>query len=236
MIFLDNYTMFMREMYDPKDVSHYHDSKNNFIHETANVGSSVTLGRNNYIGAFCNIVGDTSIGDNNRFEAFCSIGTYPEHRAYYEQQINQGVIIGNNNVFREYVTINGGTIQKTIVEDYVWMLRGSHVGHDALVRSYCTISCNVLIGGHSLLGAWVNMGLGSICHQYSAIGGGSMIGMGCIITKKSRIKPFETHVGNPAKFIGMNEHKLKTMTQDDVNHATSVYNEDVILLNKLQLK
>jgi len=52
MIYLDNYTMFMREMYDPKDTKHVHDSNRNFIHETANVGTNVKLGKNNYIGAW----------------------------------------------------------------------------------------------------------------------------------------------------------------------------------------
>jgi UDP-N-acetylglucosamine acyltransferase len=233
MIYMDNYTMFMREMYDPKDEAHLHDSSNNFIHETAIVGESVKLGRNNYIGAFCNIVGDTVIGNNNRFEAYCSIGTYPEHKTYFEQQIRKGVVIGSNNVFREFVTINAGTIQDTILEDYIWMLRGSHVGHDSLIRSYCTLSCNVLIGGHSVLGADVNMGLGSICHQYSVIGGGAMIGMGCILTKKSIVKPLETHVGNPAKFIAMNDYKVNKATTEQIEVYTSIYNEDLIKMKKL---
>jgi len=233
MIYLDNYTMFMREMYDPKDTKHVHDSNRNFIHETANVGDSVKLGKNNYIGAFCNIVGDTIIGDNNRFEAYCSIGTFPEHRTYYEKQVSTKVVIGSNNVFREFVTINSGTIQDTIVEDYVWMLRGSHVGHDSLVRSNCTISCNVLIGGHSILGRWVNMGLGSICHQYSVIGGGSMIGMGCIITKKTPVKPFETHVGNPARHLRANNHRIDNSTPDEITMIHSHYQEDLIAIKKI---
>lgn len=225
--------MFMREMYDPKDTKHVHDTNRNFIHETANVGDSVKLGKNNYIGAFCNIVGNTIIGDNNRFEGYCSIGTFPEHRTYYEKQVSTKVVIGSNNVFREFVTINAGTIQDTIVEDYVWMLRGSHVGHDSLVRSNCTISCNVLIGGHSILGRWVNMGLGSICHQYSVIGGGSMIGMGCIITKKTPVKPFETHVGNPARHLRANVHRIDNSTPNEITMIHSQYQEDLIAIKKI---
>lgn len=233
MLTLENYTMFMREMYDSKDEPLKRDANKNFIHPTAIVGENVQLGNNNYIGAYCNIVGDTIIGDNNRFEAYCSIGTYPEHRTYFEKQIKTRVVIGNNNVFREFVTINAGTIQDTIVEDYVWMLRGSHVGHDALIRSFCTLSCNVLIGGHSLLGRWVNMGLGSICHQYSIIGSGAMIGMGCIITKKTPVKPFETHVGNPAKYLRQNDHRIDNSTPDDISMGYALYEKDILELRKI---
>ncbi|MBM3417458.1 MAG: hypothetical protein FJY17_00880 [Bacteroidetes bacterium] len=236
MIFMDNYTMFMREMYDPKDSSHFHDSNNNFIHETANVGSTVRLGKNNYIGAFCNIVGDTKIGDNNHFEAYCSIGTYPEHREFFEMQSKKGVVIGNNNVFREFITINAGTVKDTVLESNIWMLRNSHIGHDSLIRESCTISCNVLIGGHSILGKWVNMGLGSICHQFSVLGSGSMLGMGCIITKKTPIRPFETYVGNPAKLLKANEHRISKMTEDQISHGHSLYQEDLITIKKLTQK
>jgi len=198
----------------------------NYIHPTAVVDPSVTLGDNNHIGAFCYITGDTRIGDNNRFEAHCSVGTPPEHKHYVGKE-TKGVVIGSNNVFREFITINAGCTQDTIIEDNVWMLKGSHVGHDSLIESDAILSCNVLIGGYSIVGRNANMGLGSICHQFSIIGGGAMIGMGSIITKKKAILPLSVYVGNPAKFLKLNTHKLNNLSEEEVDEYNKSYNNHI---------
>lgn len=194
----------------------------NYIHPTAIIGENVQLGEGNYIGAFCVIVGNTTIGNHNRFEAFCSIGTEPEHKEYFGQP-NQGVVIGDYNTIREYVTINAGCKKPTVLHNNIVMLRGSHVGHDSTIYDNCTISCNVLIGGHSLLGYSVNMGLGSICHQFSRIGSFSMIGMGAIITKKTEPQCFGVYVGNPAKYIKENDYHKQYFTGDAVNKICQTF-------------
>lgn len=176
----------------------------NEIHPTAIIGKKVKIGKGNMIGANVIIQGETTIGDNNVFEPFCSIGNEPEHKDFFGKK-NKGLIIGSNNIFREYVTINAGCYMPTRLLDNIIMLRGSHIGHDSYISSDCTISCNVVIGGHSLLGLGVNMGIGSICHQYSKIGSYAMIGMGAIITKKVSPQCFGMYVGNPAKYIKEND-------------------------------
>lgn len=186
--------------------------KENYIHPTAIIDKDVELGSNNYIGPYCYITGKTKIGNNNRFEAYCSIGTPPEHRDHFTGS-PFGVIIGDNCTIREYVTINSGTVRDTILGNNITMLRGSHIGHDSIVEDKANLSCNVLIGGHSHLMEGVNMGLGSICHQFSVLGAYSMIGMGGIITKSSEIHPGEIYVGNPVKFlkenkIGLNRNNI----------------------------
>lgn len=188
----------------------------NFIHPTAVVDDSVILGENNYIGPYCYITGKTIIRDNNRFEAYCSIGTEPEHKSFFGKP-NKGVVINNNNIIREYVTINSGCESPTTIKNKIILLRGSHIGHDSIIYDNCTISCNVLIGGHSVIGEGVNMGLGSICHQFSRIGSYSMIGMGAIITKTFETRCFGVFVGNPAKYIKDNEYLKKNYTEKEVN-------------------
>lgn len=188
--------------------------KKNYIHPTAIVDKDVELGENNYIGPYCYFTGKTKIGSNNRFEAYCSIGTPPEHRDYFTGS-SFGVIIENNCTIREYVTINSGTIRDTILGNNVTMLRGSHIGHDSIIEDKANLSCNVLVGGHSYLMEGVNMGLGSICHQFSVLGAYSMIGMGGIVTKSSEIHPGEIYVGNPVKFlkenkIGLNRNNISS--------------------------
>ena len=196
--------------------------KDNHIHPTAIIGNNVRLGKGNKIGAYVVIQGKTCIGDNNVFEPFCSIGNEGEHKDFFGKK-NKGTFIGNNNIFREYVTINAGCFQPTQLGDNILMLRGSYVAHDCEINNDCTISCNVLIGGHSLLGIGVNMGFGSICHQYSKIGSYSMVGMGAIITKKVNVKCFGTYVGNPAKYIKENDYHKLNFTGEAVNRICAVF-------------
>lgn len=200
----------------------YVSHSDNFIHPTAVVEAGAILGKGNHVGAFCLIKKDAKIGNNNRFEAFCSIATEPEHKAYFGKP-NKGVVIGNNNVFREFVTVNSGCEKPTILCNGITMLKSSHIGHDSTINSNCTISCNVLIGGHSLLGFGVNMGLGSICHQFSKIGSYAMVGMGSIVTKKSKVGCFETHVGSPAKYLKDNDYWKELFSEEKITEITSEF-------------
>ena len=177
--------------------------KNNLIHPTAIIDENVILGENNYIGPYCYITGNTVIGNNNRFEAYCSVGTPPEHKNYFKTN-NSGTIIGNDNVFREFITINAGTKVSTIINNNIIMLKNSHIGHDSFVEDLVILSCNVLIGGHSYIMEGVNFGLGSICHQFSTIGAYSIVGMGSIVTKNSKIEPGNIYIGSPSKFLKEN--------------------------------
>ncbi len=187
----------------------------NIIHETALIDKSVKLGKNNYIGPFCIIAGDVTIGDNNRFESHVCIGSLPEHKEAFSSDKNLGVIIQNNNTFREFVTVNGGFNDKTKIYNHNIFLRGSHIGHDVILGSNCTISCNVLLGGHSMIGNKVNMGLGAICHQFSLIGEGAMIGMGTVIPKQKRIVPYKTYVGNPSRELKDNKKLIDSLKLDE---------------------
>lgn len=197
----------------------------NFIHPTAVIGEFVIIGDNNYIGPYCFITGDTVIGNNNRFEAYCSIGSPAEHRDYFNVT-NGRTIIGNGNIFREFTTVNAGTKDSTVVTNNITMLRNSHVGHDSFIENSVTLSCNVLIGGHSHLMEGVNFGLGSICHQFSVIGAYSMIGMGSVTTKKSKIEPGNIYIGSPAKLLKLNIVGLErnNITQEKLSEFITRYN------------
>jgi UDP-N-acetylglucosamine acyltransferase len=202
------------------------DGNGNLIHKTATISHNVMLGKNNYIGANCYLV-DCVVGDDNRFEAFCSIGTPPEFKSHFAEGDWGIVFIGDNNVFREFVTINAGTKHNTTIGNNSWFLKGSHVGHDSLIMDKCTLSCNALVGGHSILMEGVNMGLGAICHQFSILGSYSMLGMGTIVVKKSQIKPFNIYVGNPATYLKPNHIAVErnNFKADDIKKYQELYED-----------
>ncbi len=216
----------------------------NIIHPTAIIHPDARLGSNNYIGPYCYIGPNVTIGSNNRFEAYVSTGTAGEHRDYFHLEPGK-VSIGDRNVIREFVTINGGTTSTTTLENEIVMLRGSHVGHDAYLSSKVNFSCNVLLGGHSIICEGANLGLSVVVHQHRVVGAYSMIGMNSTITKN--IMPFVIAFGSPCEAhkvnrigllrAGLKDEELIEFEKwffsvrggfenvSDVNHAYSVYLE-----------
>ncbi len=195
--------------------------ESNLIHPLAYIGDNVEMGKNNYIGAFCTI-DNCIIGDDNHFEGYCSIGSPPEHK---KANSNYGALIGNANTFREFVTINGGVEQKTMVGNDNWMLAKSHLGHDAEIYDTTIISTGVIIGGHCKVFSYANLGLGCIIHQYKHIPHGTMLGMGCIVTKKSQLQPFHIYIGNPAKELKPNLYHLqnKILSGEQINNYCKLW-------------
>lgn len=198
----------------------------NRIHETAYIEEGAQIGQNNYFGPFSYVHSCVVIGNDCRFEGHCSIGTPPEHKSFHLNGDNCGVLIGNNVVIKEFVTVNRGTTQTTTIQDDVWMLRGSHAGHDSLIMKDAVISCNVMIGGHSVVMDNANVGLGAVIHQNRCIGSYCMIGMGSVVTKS--IKPFMVAYGSPAKPTKLNDIGMKRggFTDNDILDLAE-YQEDI---------
>lgn len=199
---------------------------NNKIHTTAVIGDNVTLGSNNYIGPYCYIASNTTIGNNNRFEAFCSIGTPPENKGFFES-FEGKLIIGNNNIIREYTSINAGSTKSTIIGNNNILLKNVYIAHDSILEDDILLSSNVLIAGYVHIMEKVNMGLGSKCHQLTKIGACSMIGMNTTVTKTTPIYPGKVYTGTPARFLKPNDYGIKkyNLTNVDIENYNKLYNK-----------
>lgn len=203
----------------------------NRIHQTAIIGPSVEMGIGNYVGPYCVISGNTKIGNNNRFEGYCSIGTPPEHRDYFTIEDNK-TVIGDNNTIREFTTIHSGTISDTRIGSYITILNHSHIAHDCYIEDNVVISANVTLAGHCYVMEGANIALGCLVHQFQVIGAYSMLGMGSIVTKPSRIEPGNIYIGSPAKLLKPNHVGLQ---RANINKETLALLSDKFykLLNEL---
>lgn len=185
----------------------------NFIHPTAIIEDSVELGFDNYIGPYCYIDKNVKIGNSNVFEPFCSIGGSAEHKDYFGKCGH--LKIGNNCFFKNYVSIDVGTEKTTEIKDDVLIFSNSHISHDNVIENNVVISSNVTTGGRVYIMKCANVGMGAIIHQYSVIGSYSMLGMGSIVSKKSKIEPGLIYFGNPAypkrkNTIALNKYNIDT--------------------------
>lgn len=180
----------------------------NRIHPTAIIGARVELGEDNIIGPHAVIVGPARIGNGNWIGPNVSIGTPAEYRggphpAGWEGEAEgAGVIIGDRNVLREFVTINQGTKEPTTLGSDCYLMAQSHLGHDCQVRDGVTLASVVQLAGHTHVWSWANLGLGTLVHQFTRIGPGAMVGMGSAVRKD--VPPFTITVGNPARVSGVN--------------------------------
>ena len=125
------------------------------IHSTAKIGPFTVIGPNVEIGenvtihSHVNISGNTIIGKGNTFYPFASIGNDPQDLKFNGEKTL--LEIGDNNRFREYVTVNPGTVGGgglTKIGNNCLFMISSHIAHDCNVGDHVIIANNVPLGGH----------------------------------------------------------------------------------------
>ena len=168
------------------------------------VEADVHVGDGCFIGPFCRLSGPTSVGSDNRFEGHCSVGTPPQDLKYEGEPTR--LEIGNNNVFREFVTLNRGTVGGggvTRIGDDGLFMAYAHVAHDSQVGSRTIFANGATLAGHVDVADFATIGAFSAIHQFSRVGTHAFLG-GFTAASKDCL-PFMSTVGNrPAKCYGPN--------------------------------
>ena len=191
------------------------------IHSTSVIDKRAKIQKNVKIGPFCfvgpdvelqegielisnvHIEGNTKIGRGTKIFPFASIGTAPQDLKYKGE--SNSVVIGENNMIREYVTINPGTEGgggKTIIGNNCLFMISSHIAHDCKVGNNVVIANNVPLGGHVTLEDSVVIGGNSAVQQFTRIGRLAMIGGMTGVLKD--VIPFGLSFGNRNYLQGIN--------------------------------
>ncbi len=173
------------------------------------IGADVEIGAGTEIGPHCSIHGPTRIGRNNRFIGHAAIGGEPQDKKYKGERTE--LVIGDDNVIREFVTINRGTAGGggiTTVGNDNWMLAYTHVAHDCHVGDHCVFSNNTTLAGHVTVGDYVIISGFAGAHQFCRIGAHAFLGMGALTN--GDVPPF-TMVGSDTlgRPRGINSEGLK---------------------------
>ena len=171
------------------------------------IADSVIIGTGTKIGSHCVIEGNTTIGKNCELFTGAVIGSRPQDLKYKGEKVY--LEVGDNNIIREYCTLNPGTEEgsKTIVGNGNLIMAYSHVAHDCRVGNNCVLANGSTLAGHvSIEDRAVIGGLSGI-HQYGRVGFLSMIG-GCSKVNQD-VPPFSLVDGNPATLRGLNIVGLK---------------------------
>ncbi|MGB3200603.1 MAG: acyl-ACP--UDP-N-acetylglucosamine O-acyltransferase [Nodosilinea sp.] len=171
------------------------------------IGEQVTIGPGTEIGAHVVIDGDTTIGAQNRIFPGAAIGLESQDLKYDGSMSR--VIIGDNNLIREYVTINRATDSgaTTLLGSNNLLMAYSHVAHNCVVEDHVIIANSVALAGHVYVesGARIS-GLVGV-HQFVHVGRLAMIGGLSRIDRD--VPPFTLINGNPAYVRGLNQVGLQ---------------------------
>ena len=172
------------------------------------IGPNVKIGKGTTIGPHVVIDGWTQIGEGCRIFQFASIGAIPQDLKYKGE--DSWVILGNNNVIREFVTINRATAQsggKTIIGDNNLLMAYCHVAHDCkignrvIMANASALAGHIEIEDHAIVGGLVGV------HQFVRLGCHSIIGGGSGVNKD--IPPYTMANGQRVKLYGLNRVGLK---------------------------
>jgi len=218
------------------------------IHKTAIIEKGAQIDNNVSIGPYCVVGAHVKLEDNVQLKShvvienrttigkgtiifpFASIGHAPQDLKYSGEESE--LIIGENNVIREYVTMNPGTSgdnMKTLVGNNCLFMASSHVAHDCIIGDNVILANNATLGGHVHVGDFVILGGMVAIHQFTKIGSHAMIGGMSGI--KNDVPPYTMIISEEPYVAGINIVGLKRrgFSREDIKNIKRVY--DILFSN-----
>lgn len=211
------------------------------IHPTAVISPKAEIGADCEIGPFCVIGDNVSLGANSRLRShvvierdtiigercdafpFAALGGRTQDLKYKGEQTQ--LIIGDNNTFRENVTVHRGTTPETPtrIGDHNLFLCYAHVAHECRVGNHTIFSNNATIAGHVTVGDYAIISGLSAVHQFCRVGEHSMIAGLARVTQD--VPPFMIIDGNPSATRGLNSIGLQRrgFSEDDIRALKTAY-------------
>jgi len=149
------------------------------------------------------VIGDNVIiQDGVEIGPFCIIGLEPE--SFKARGQNQGVLIMEGTKIHGACTIDGGIDGPTIIGKQCYIMKQTHIGHDADLGDKNILAPGARIGGYVKTGPHCYFGMNSTVHPRVEIGKGVLLGQLSSFIKSSNPWDFSKWAGSPAGLIGPN--------------------------------
>lgn len=190
------------------------------------IGPKVQIGAGTILDSHITVHGWTTIGERCRFSSHSSIGTDPQDLKYQGEPTY--LKIGNENVFREFITLNRGTRGGhgiTVIGNSNFLMAYSHIAHDCTLGDHVIMANAATLAGHVSVGDHATVGAFSAVHQFCRVGAHAFIGGFSVITRDAL--PYIKSVGsrNEAKLYGINSIGLqrKGFSEQSITELKRVY-------------
>lgn len=167
------------------------------------IGADVEIGEGTWIGPHVVIKGPTKIGRHNKIHQFASVGEDPQDLKYKGEKT--WLEIGDNNVIREFCTLNRGTTQDkgvTRIGNNNLFMSYVHIAHDCVVGNDTVFANNASLAGHVKVEDHVILGGFSGVFQFCRVGAHSFIATNSVVIKD--VPPYVKVSGHYAKPFGLN--------------------------------
>jgi UDP-N-acetylglucosamine acyltransferase len=189
------------------------------LHDTVEVGpysvigEGVVIGEGTRVGAHVVLDGPLTVGRNNRIYPFATLGALSQDKTARADDPTS-TVIGDNNVIREYVSIQRGTMKEyetkkgaTRIGDDNWIMAYCHVAHDCVVGSHTIFANNASLAGHAEIGDWAILCGYTLVYQFARIGAHAFTAFSTGIA--GDVPPFVMVQGNPAEPRAINREGLR---------------------------
>lgn len=188
------------------------------------IGPDVTIGAGSWIGHHVIITGRTTLGRNNRLFHFNSIGEAPQDKKYAGEDTE--LVIGDDNLIREYCTLNRGTVQDggvTRIGNDNWIMAYVHIAHDCQLGNHIIMANNASLAGHVTVGDWAILSGFSQIHQFCTIGPHAFISFSSLVNRS--VPPYVTVSPEKSKPRGVNTEGLRRRgyTPEQIQNVRRAY-------------
>jgi UDP-N-acetylglucosamine acyltransferase len=188
------------------------------------IGPHVRMGPGNQVHAHAVVTGRTTIGAQNRIFPYAAIGGIPQDLKYRGEETQ--LAIGDRNTFREFTTINLGTVGGggvTRIGSGCLFMANSHVGHDCQIGDGAIIANSVALAGHVVLEEHVHFGGLSAAHQFTRVGRFAFVGGMSGVAMD--VAPYCTASGSRAELAGLNTIGMQRggMSEEQVARVKQAY-------------
>jgi UDP-N-acetylglucosamine acyltransferase len=173
------------------------------------VGEEVELGDACVLHAHASVRGPARLGSGNVLHPFCSVGGDPQDLTYKGERTE--LVVGDENVFHEFVTVNRGTAKGggvTRLGSHNLFMAYAHIAHDCVIGDYTVFTNGATLAGHVTVEDWAVIGAFCPVHQFCRIGKHSYIAANTVITQD--VAPFSKVVApRETKCYGVNSVGLE---------------------------
>lgn len=201
------------------------------------IGEHVVIGDGCHLHAHVVIDGHTRLGRRNEIFPFASIGLKTQDLKWTGGTTYTE--IGDDNTFREYVTINSATSEGEVtrVGSHNHILAYSHIAHNVTVGNHVVMSNVATLAGHVIVEDYAVIGGLTAVHQFCRIGEMAITG-GCSKVVQD-VPPFMLADGNPAETrtinkVGLDRNEVAEETQTALKLAYRIlFREGLTISNAL---